>query len=763
MGTKRMLWLYNHVSLMKSEVNIIRELGYEVYIPKKPPLDVSINIDWESDKLLSIPSEEIDILNQVDFYDKLIPYQALNVMNQYFSAVIFGPYIELVKSLVLGFNGTLIFHPFGLENGMTYTKIFQEMGGDWLMLAIEKLGKRFWFGQSYDNLHEIECEFFSNHAVDLPIGMADTTVDNAWTGKKKKLLFICPRIKINAYYENVYKEFKKDFDGIPYAIGGVQPIMDENDHNLLGYLPQEEFDNLFYDYSVMFYHSSEKYHVHYHPFEAVKKGLPLIFMAGGLLDHLGGKSLPGRAVSITEARKKCLRIINGDEKFIRQVRESQTILLKPMQYDLCKDLWKKSFEKIERECLKKVEFDKKAVKRVGIILPLGYTGGVLDYSIRIVKALKTGIEKNNANIELVFGHLDDKIYDKDDYFKTIRELGIPIRRYKWESFSKNRLENTLKLEGFSSKLVESDYLLPNDGINFFRDCNFLLFTSDHIPGYAMILKPYGVILHDYIQRYLPELMGEHQEREYFDFARASAFCYTTTDNTREDAVNYAGVSKNKIQMLPLFFEKIDDTQNAMYEKSGEKGYFVWSTNTSLHKNHRVALDALERYYKDGGTLKCYMTGTNTQKFLDGDSENNYINGIKQRINDSIILKKNIKILGYLKKEEFLNILGNAEFLFHPGYADNGNGTAFDAAMLHVPSLSSDYPAMRNMDRVCNLAMTFFEKNDCCKMAEALIYAEQNQKLLQNNLPEREELCTHTVEDESLCDQMFKIILGCLGV
>ena len=70
MQTKRMLWLYNHVSLMKSEVNIIRELGYEVYIPKRPPFDVSIAIDWDADHRLSLPSVEIECLNQVNFYEE---------------------------------------------------------------------------------------------------------------------------------------------------------------------------------------------------------------------------------------------------------------------------------------------------------------------------------------------------------------------------------------------------------------------------------------------------------------------------------------------------------------------------------------------------------------------------------------------------------------------------------------------------------------------------------------------------------------------
>ena len=683
----------------------------------------------------------------------------MRIMNQYFSLVIFGPYIELVKSLVLGFKGILVFHPFGVESGMTYTRIFQEMGGNWLMLAIEKLGKRFWFGQSYDNLKEIECDYFVNHSIDLPIGMIDTTVDSKWNGNKKKILFICPRVKINAYYEMVYKKFKEDFEGIPYAIGGVQPIMNENNHDFLGYLPQDEYDSLYYDYSVMFYHSREPHHVHYHPFEAVKKGMPLIFMSEGLLDHLGGKNLPGRATSIKEARKKCKRIINGDKKFIDAVRSSQQILLEPMKYENCKKAWINSFEKIERESVVISQYKEIELKRIAIILPLGYTGGVLDYTIRIVKALKRGIEQNNSKIELVLGHLDDKVYGKEDYFKDLRNMGISIRKFKWEKFSSERLRTTLALKGYSYDFIEKEYILPNDGINYFGDCDFLLFMSDHVPGHTMILKPYGVILHDYIQRYIPEIMENFQEREFFNFARAAVCCYTTTENTRQDAINYAGVSSDKIRMLPLFFETI----NATEENDGAEAYFLWSTNISIHKNHKIALEAIERYYTNGGTLKCFITGTNTNKLMEGDSENEYVNEVRDIINHSPLLRNNIKILGYMKKEKYIGILKNAQFLFHPGYADNGNGTAFDAAMLGVPCLSSDYEAMRNMNRVCDLSILFFRYDDVEEISAALYFAEKNQNIMKRQLPCREILKKHTIQDSILCNKIYENLLSYLGV
>ena len=57
----------------------------------------------------------------------------------------------------------------------------------------------------------------------------------------------------------------------------------------------------------MYYHSTEPDHIHYHPFEAVRAGMPLVFMAGGMLDRLGGIDLPGRSKPPKEARQKIER------------------------------------------------------------------------------------------------------------------------------------------------------------------------------------------------------------------------------------------------------------------------------------------------------------------------------------------------------------------------------------------------------------------------------------------------------------------------
>ena len=764
MYIKRVLWLYNHSTLIKSEVPILRKLGYEVYIPKIPPFDVSISVDWKSDELISIPKEDLDILNRVNYYTEKIPLEAMEIMNKYFQMAIFGVFIEPLKSIVTEFSGIQVFHPFGLENGLSYTKIIEAEAGPWLLKRIEEVGNRFWFAQSYDNLFEIECDILQKRTIYLPIGMDDITIHDKWRGDKGKVLFICPRIKMNKYYEKLYEWFIKEFSNIPYSIGGAQPIAIEGDKNVLGYLEQKDYEDLYPSHSVMFYHSQETRHIHYHPFEAVKCGLPLIFMAGGLLDRLGGENLPGRCKNIKSAKKKCLRIINGDKKYAERIRESQKVLLEKMSFEFCLEQWEKNIKTIE----KSNNYEVKKKKKIAVILPQHYEGGVLDYTIRLLKALAYGINKEKRDIELVLGYLRNEEIDYKTKLQEVEKWGISLREYVWEKADRKRIEEISGILGLHLSFITKNYYLLNDGMRYFQDCNFILFMADRVPGAPFLLQPYGVIVHDYIQRYVSELFGEMYEKDIINLIRASECNFTTSEAVKKDCVQYVGVQTSKITKIPRFFGNINESEIGIFTRADEVGeYFVWSTNLSFHKNHKIALQALKKYYQNGGKLNCCITGSGTGVLKDKRCLDKYINQHKSEkiaeyveniydiINSDPLLKKYICILGNLSKNEYYDLLRNAKFFFHPGFADNGNGGAFDAAMLGVKTISSDYPPMREMDLEMNLGIRFFDRNNSQEIAEALIWGEKESA--STKLPSKEKLFNYTVDNQSLCEKIYNQI------
>ena len=61
--------------------------------------------------------------------------------------------------------------------------------------------------------------------------------------------------------------------------------------------------------------------------------------------------------------------------------------------------------------------------------------------------------------------------------------------------------------------------------------------------------------------------------------------------------------------------------------------------------------------------------------------------------------------------EYVAIVRNSQFLVHNVLADNGTFSVIEAAILGRPSMSSDYPQMRELNKQFELDLQFFDAFD----------------------------------------------------
>lgn len=786
MRKKRVLWLLNHTTLREFEVPLLVEMGYEIFTPKIFQYmngDSSATIEWKYDETLSIPSEELETLNKADFYQS-VPADIMAIVNKYFDIAMFHYFPEQFKRLVESFKGVLVFQAFGLLGKTSYTDMLIQTFGISILTKLKAVGNRFWYAQAYDKLSEIECQYMQQRTIYMPLGMKDAYVKSSWVGGDSRIFFVCPRINVSKYFLQIYQTFKNDFKGFGYLIGGGQPIEVRNDQKVLGFTTREQYEYNMNHLAAMFYQSRESNHIHYHPFEAVKNGMPLIFMGGGLMDDLGGKNLPGRCETVKEARRKVKKLISGNRSFIKEVTEAQSVLLEHFNYENCKYAWKIGMGKVEKA------FDaaiaggvSQRCKTVAIILPEGYLGGVLDFTVRLIKALKRGADEACDNVSFVFGYLDRPVFEGENCFEEIAQENIPIRKFSWATKDKRWAKDACAMQGYVANSLENEYCVLDDGTSCFEDCDYLIFTADRVPSRVFTTKPYAVVTHDFIQRYLPSIFGNSYEKSIIEFSRNADKVFVTTTATMADAVQYAGIKEDNLELLPLMFDLVESPIIDAKQKSEKDDrrirapltrnspYFVWSTNASQQKNHNNALQGLSKYYGDGGNLKCYITGVDTKEFdpknmfnEDASIRADYIMQVRDNIEKNEDLKNNLVFCGNMPKKQYLSILTKAKFVFHPGYADNGNGTVVDAACVGVPSISSDYPAMRYIDSYVGLNMHFFDPFSTGDISQALMEAESKCLEYAKRLPTRGQLEKFTVEGtyKSLYEKV-SLIAGIRGI
>jgi glycosyltransferase involved in cell wall biosynthesis len=748
------------MTLRRFEVVQFESLGInEVFTPKRFPYDegnLSADVDYSLDARLTISQGELKILNEQDWYSSATA-QAWEIANRHFDVAVIGFFPEQLKSAVRHFKGAIVLRAFGLSGGYSYGQLIYQFGGERLVRDIKALGRRFWFGAAYQHLYQVESRFLRDRNCFLPVGLAVRNTSADWTGTRQRILFICPRIGSSPYYEKVYKDFLKAFFEFPYTIGGAQPVAVE-DPNVIGFVSRDDHERHMREHRVMFYHSQEKNHIHYHPFEAVAAGMPLVFMAGGMLDNLGGASLPGRCESVDEARNKIKRVLAGDEQLIRSIRASQVILLDAVRAENCAPVWQSSFRRVLTELEQvRAEVVLRSMSRpskVAVILPVAYKGGTLRCAKLIAEAIQVGSREAGEPAEVVFAHLDVGDYSENDFADL--PYGIKRRPFSLREVDAAEARRAMRYAGHDDWEPSSErYLVLDDSIKQFEDCDLWLIVSDRLHLPILPLRPIALMVYGYLQRYEP-ILTKGADQPFIDAARIVERVFVTTDFTLRDALQYGGVSPQKLVKLPMLIHRFH--QERRDADTAEPDYFIWTTNAEPHKNHQDAFRALDIYYGElGGGLRCVITGVNTDSFL--SSSIPYLRPLMAGLKSNKRVLRRLTFSGYLPDDGYRRLLSGAAFLWHPARIDNDTFSVIEAASLGVPALSSEYPAMREINEQFRLGLSWMDADAPRSMAKALKEMECHWKALRKKLPTPEELASQDVK--RLAGEYWKAIRECL--
>lgn len=746
---RRVMWLLNHTSARKFEIPMLKKLGFtEIFLPKivsDPLFHRSASIDSSEDANLSIPPDDLAILNAVDWYDN--PTQdAVEIANKYFDVAFFIGTGPTVRALTHYFKGILIYRAYGLSREYSYAELINaitnELGCKW----IRDVGNRFFLGQVFNEIKDVEPDFLKKRAIFLPIGVPHKTFTTKWEGDIKSIFFVCPDVVFNKYYLDILEQFKKDFSDFHYTIGGSQLIMPYDTSNILGFVTNERHAQNMRSMRVMFYHSDEPRHIHYHPLEAIQAGMPLIFMGGGVLDRWGGKSLPGRCTTIKEARQKIKRILNDDWAFINEVVESQTVILDAISHERCESAWKVAFADVFNELAKRLQIRPAttlaARKKIAVIIPVGYRGGSLRGAKLLAQALYQGSQQHNEPVDVVLLHLDDPEAYTESNFADLFP-GIQKRAYQWKEYTGAQARRAMNFAGYDGWEPQAQtYLVPEDNINQLIDCDLWVIVSDRVLKPILPIRPCVHVVYDYIQRYIPIFPSANADLPFLNAVRQAALVLVTTKFTQNDVMEYAGLPADKVVKVPMLA--------ALFAKSDlklppESDYFIWTTNMGAHKNLDNAFKALRIYYRHlDGQLTCCITGVNSAHLSETIE------------NDS---KQKISILGELEEIDFRKALAQAAFLWHAGSIDNGTFSVVEAASLGVPSLSSDYPPMREIDEEFSLNLSWMDADDPHVMAQQLKEMETTYQMKRSRVPTSEKLASKQVE--KLASHYWRAVRECL--
>lgn len=391
------------------------------------------------------------------------------------------------------------------------------------------------------------------------------------------------------------------------------------------------------------------------------------------------------------------------------------------------------------------------MKKIAIMLPVGYRGGTFRASKNIAKAIAFAAAEKNQEIEVVFSYVGAGGYDLFSDFDDLKSYNISLRETEWQVFPRKTLIPMASILGLDERfLTRGNYCLPVDGANDFFDCDLWLIISDRLPAPLFPMKKFACIVFDYIQRYVPDIMESSvlaaQENTLFDFVRNAERVFATTPTTYDDVVSYAGVAKSSVSLLEIVFDPpVEDLLEDIPIDLPEQ-FFLWPTNKAEHKNQLNALRALEKYYLEySGTLDVVITGVQSQEIIEnlkGEDTTRFLS----RVGQDLLIQKHTHLMGDLPDKVFFSLLSRCSFVWNPTLYDNGTFSVIEGAYFGKPSLSANYPAMNYLDRKFNLNLRFCDPRNISEMAHMLLEMEKSFRDIE--LPPQENLLEFSWQRQS---------------
>jgi hypothetical protein len=341
-----MLWIVNHKALITAELPLIRELGFEVFVPKIIPDQGPFRsgaVSWDYDATLTVPRSALDVLNSHDFFHWQWSPTIRQIVNAHFDVAVitFSSFIRPLAEAVRHFRGLVAARTFGREHPSTYADLLDHCRMAGLLDEIAARGSSFVFAQAYPNLADVEPPALARRAVTVNLPLPPATFDHAgtWRGTGGAAILLCPAITRAGYYRDIYEGIKRDFGDLPHRIFGRQ-VEEIPDPNVLPYLTEAELFTLFAEAPVFIYPSREPRHIHYSPIEAMVVGTPVLYRRGALTDILaGGADLPGACASTEEMRDKTRRLIDGDGALAEAIRAGQGAIVNTFAAELAREHW----------------------------------------------------------------------------------------------------------------------------------------------------------------------------------------------------------------------------------------------------------------------------------------------------------------------------------------------------------------------------------------------------------------------------------------
>ncbi|MFQ3650429.1 MAG: glycosyltransferase, partial [Gemmataceae bacterium] len=255
---------------------------------------------------------------------------------------------------------------------------------------------------------------------------------------------------------------------------------------------------------------------------------------------------------------------------------------------------------------------------------------------------------------------------------------------------------------------------------------------DRFPAVLQAARPLGILIHDVIQKYVPEAFPVRFHTHDWPIIRQTiaraARVITTSEITRQDVIAEYGLPADRVTLVPVACEPARRFQGLLPQRvEVPEGCIFNPCNATPHKGAAVMLRGYARLRARLGdrTPPLVLCGAETDR-LDPASPvppTPYwlqIRRLVQRL--GLRVGQELFFLGYVTDAELTDLFTRCSVVVNAARYDNGTYSLIEGHYFGKPTICSCYPAAQWLYERFEVPVRFFPINDEVALAEQLAEA-----------------------------------------
>jgi hypothetical protein len=359
--------------------------------------------------------------------------------------------------------------------------------------------------------------------------------------------------------------------------------------------------------------------------------------------------------------------------------------------------------------------------KVAILLPAA--PGLMDIrkARKMARLLRDCSNGSGASVEIAIGLPEMASSRWRAIEKDLRE-DVPeaiVRPLRWERVSTDNarrmfaaLPADLDLAGIETVVVPRDW-----GWNFL-DCDAFLVLAGPALGAILPLRPTAFYCSDLAVRIVPQAFGESLDDPYWARQTESfrmwrqAMVLTSDPATVDDIVSFAGVRKERVELIPNTSEAASAATPAT---ARDPDSLVWLLKASPLYDLENAVTGLQTYLAEHGRLQPLIVSESSSDF-DPISAAPFVESLEARISDFLYSLPRQHVGS---ERELLRLLGRSGVLWSSLLAGGEAEAAILAKRAGLALIAADYETNRRMVDETGVRTALYRLSDPLEIADAL--------------------------------------------